>query len=340
MESKTVATPGAESPGTVDRTLARLAERQHGVVARRQLFALGLGPRTIERRIARERLHRIHRGVYAVGHRSLSAHGHWLAAVLAAGPGAVLSHRSAAALWELRPAAGSRIDVTVRARARRSRPRIAIHVTRDLRDRDRVQRAGIPVTSVARTLLDLGGMLSEAQLARAVEEAERLDRLDLRAIDDVCLRGRGRRGLGALLGVLADHSDPVPLTRSELERAFLDLCHEHRLPLPRVNHFIAGFEVDAVWLGQRLVVELDGYAFHRTRGAFERDRARDAALLLAGYRVLRFTHRRLEREPAGDCGDGASGAGRAHSDKRATWGNELAARSALLAGWPVSTSGG
>jgi very-short-patch-repair endonuclease len=171
-------------------------------------------------------------------------------------------------------------------------------VTRELLDRDRARRAGIPVTSVARTLLDLAGMLPERQLARAVEEAERLERLDLRAIEDVCLRARGRRGVGALLGVLADHSEAATATRSELERAFLGLCEDHRLPPPQVNRVIAGFEVDAVWPRRRLVVELDGYGFHRTRAAFERDRARDAALLLAGYRVLRFTHRRVEREPA------------------------------------------
>lgn len=291
-----VATPVAAEAG--DRALAHLAGSQHGLVARHQLFALGLGQRTVERRIARGQLHRIHRGVYAVGHRSLSPHGHWLAAVLAAGPGAVLSYRSAAALWELRPAVGSLVDVTVCARARRSRSRIAIHVTRELRDRDCAQHAGIPVTSIARTLLDLAGVLSEQQLGRAFEEAERLHRLDLRAIEDVCLRGRGRRGLGALLRVSADQSGPPPVTRSELERIFLDLCREHCLPQPRINDFVAGHEVDAVWPPQRLVVELDGYAFHRTRAAFERDRARDVALQLAGYKVLRFTHRRLSREPA------------------------------------------
>jgi very-short-patch-repair endonuclease len=282
----------------VDRALASLAGCQHGVVARRQLLALGLRHRTIERRIARGRLHRIHRGVYAVGHRSLSAQGRWLAAVLAVGPDAVLSHRSAAALWELRPAAGARVDVTVPGRARRRRQGVAIHVTRELRDRDCAQREGIPVTSVARTLLDLAGVFPEPQLSRAFEQAERTGQLDLRAVEDVCLRGRGRRGLGALLRVLADQRGPAPAIRSELERIFLDLCREHRVPQPRINDFVVGFEVDAVWLRQRLVVELDGYDFHRTRAAFERDRARDTALQLAGYRVLRFTHRRLRQEPA------------------------------------------
>jgi very-short-patch-repair endonuclease len=268
------------------------------VVARRQLSALGFGAQAIDHRIAQGRLHRIHHGVYAVGHRSLSAHGRWMAAVLAIGPDAVLSHRSAAALWGIRPAVGPRIDVTVRAAARRRRSRIAVHVTRELRGRDRARRAGIAVTSVPRTLLDLGGVVPAAQLARAFEEAERLDLLDMRAIEDVCRRGRGRRGLGALMRILADHTDSAPAIRSELERAFVDLCEVHRLSRPQVNALAAGFEVDALWPRQRLVVELDGYAFRRTRGAFERDRHRDATLLLAGYRVLRFTHRRLQREPA------------------------------------------
>jgi very-short-patch-repair endonuclease len=296
-ESRHIAGKTASAPA-VDRTLAGIAERQHGVVERAQLLALGLGPRTIERRLAAGRLHRLHRGVYAVGHRSLTVQGRWLAAVLALGPDAVLSHRSAAALWELRPAGGRRIDVTVPGHGRHSRPRIAVHVARELPDRDRAMRAGIPVTSVARTLLDLAGVVPETQLARVFEEAERLELVDLRAVEDVCLRGRGRRGVGTLPRVLAEQNGLLPMTRSELERHFLAICREHGLPTPRVNCPVSGFEVDALWPRERLIVELDGYAFHRTRGAFERDRARDTALQLAGYRVLRFTHRRLQREPA------------------------------------------
>jgi very-short-patch-repair endonuclease len=172
-----------------------------------------------------------------------------------------------------------------------------VHATAELPAHDRAQREGIPVTSVARTLLDLAGIIPERQLRRAFEEAERLDLLDMRAVDDVCRRGRGRRGLGAVPRTLADHG-PTPATRSELERAFIGLCQVHRLPLPHVNALISGFEVDALWPHQRLVVELDGFAFHRTRGAFERDRHRDTTLMPAGYRVLRFTHRRSQRDPA------------------------------------------
>ncbi len=281
----------------VDWALADLASRQHGVVARDQLLALSISTETIKRRVTAGRLHPIHRGVYAVGYSSLSAHGRWLAAVLAIGPDGVLSHRSAAALWGLRPTASARIDVTVLGRARRARQGIATHVTRQLPDRDRAERAGIPVTSVARTLLDLAAVVPEHQICSAFEEAERLRLLDLRAIEDVCRRGWGRRGLGALLRVAADQSDPPAATRSELERAFLDFCQRQSLPPPRMNAIVAGLEVDAVWEPQRLIVELDGFAFHRTRAAFERDRVRDSALQLAGYRVLRFTHRRLMQEP-------------------------------------------
>jgi very-short-patch-repair endonuclease len=285
-------------PSAATLAIADLAERQYGIVARRQLVELGLAKRTIDRRLAARSLHLIHRGVYSVGHRGLTPHGYWLAAALAVGPRAVLSHRSAAALWGLRSTAASRVDVIAPRRGRLSRPGIAVHTTRHLPDRDRAVRAGIPVTSVPRTLVDVAGLLPRRQLARMVEEAERLGLLDLDAIEEVCLRSNGRRGLRKLHGVLATQSDVIPATRSELERAFLDLCREHCLPTPRVNQWIAGFEVDAVWPEQRLIVELDGYEYHRTRGAFERDRARDAALLLAGHRVLRFTRRRLKREPA------------------------------------------
>jgi very-short-patch-repair endonuclease len=234
--------------------------------------------------------------VYAVGHRVLTSHGRWLAGVLAVGPGALLSHRSAAALWELGVGAGTRVDVTVTAPARRSRQGVAVHETRELQDRDRARRNGIPVTSVARTLLDLAEVIPKRRLERAVEEAERLRLFDLRAIDDVCERGTGRRGLGALRAAVEAQRPSASFTRSELERILIDLCHENDLPRPRGNHWVCGFEVDAVWPEQRLVVEVDGYEFHRTRAAFERDRARDAALQVAGFRVLRFTRRGLERE--------------------------------------------
>ncbi len=159
-------------------------------------------------------------------------------------------------------------------------------------------RDRIPVTSVARTLLDLAEALSPTQLRRAFEEADRLELIDMRAIEQLLDRSRGRRGLKPLAALLATHRGPAPPIRSELERLFLDLCHRADLPPPTVNAHVEGLEVDALWPEQRLIVELDGYAFHRTRASFESDRTRDATLQLAGYRVLRVTHRRLDAEPA------------------------------------------
>jgi Protein of unknown function (DUF559) len=155
---------------------------------------------------------------------------------------------------------------------------------------------------VARTLLDLSEVLASTQLQRAFEEADRLRVFDMGEIERICKRSRGRRGLRTLGLVLARCRDSAPVTRSELERRFLDLCDSAGLPPPAVNSHAAGMEVDTLWPEQRLVVELDGYAFHHTRGSFERDRARDAALQPGGYRVLRVTHHRLESDPAAVAG--------------------------------------
>jgi Transcriptional regulator, AbiEi antitoxin/Protein of unknown function (DUF559) len=284
-----------DSPG--DRPIAELAARQHGVVARRQLIELGFGRGAIDRRRYAGRLHRVHRGVYAVGHPRLVGRGRWIAAVLACGSEALLSHRSAAALWGLRPNIGSVVDVTA-GRSHAGERGIRVHRVRALDPEDRATRDGIPVTTVPRTLLDLGETVSPTQLQRAFEEAERLGLLDMRAIERLRDRSRGRRGLRSLLALLDAHRGPPPMTRSELERRFLDLCRDAGLPPPIVNATAAGMEVDMLWPRQRLVVELDGHAFHRTRAAFERDRVRDAALQRAGHRVLRVTDRRLSAEPA------------------------------------------
>lgn len=221
-----------------------------------------------------------------------------MAAVLACSKGALLSHQSAAALWQFRTTSRAQVDVTVPGRTRRGRPGVALHLVRNLHPDDGTARDRIPVTTVARTLLDLGEALSPTQLQRAFEEADRLELIDMRAIEQLLERSRGRRGLKPLAALLATHRGPAPPIRSELERLFLDLCHRADLPPPTVNARVEGWEVDALWREQRLIVELDGYAFHGDRASFERDRTRDATLQLAGYRVLRVTHRRLETEPA------------------------------------------
>ena len=219
-----------------------------------------------------------------------------MAAVLACGTDALLSHGSAAALWDLLPVAAKRIDVTAPGN-RRLRRDISVHRTGQLHRDDRTQRDGIPVTTVARTLLDLAEVVRPRQLERAVDQAERLELFDLRAIEALRERSHGRHGLAALEAVLSEYGGPAP-TRSELERRFVNLCRKANLPPPAINSFIAGFEVDAAWHDERVAVELDSYGFHRTRQAFERDRARDGVLQLEGYRVLRLTHRRLEKEEA------------------------------------------
>jgi len=168
---------------------------------------------------------------------------------------------------------------------------------------DATLRDGIPVTTVERTILDLAELVDTRTLHRVFEEAERLRLVDMQAIGRVYERNRGRHGLRPLRHLITSSRLPEPAARSELERRFLDLCDEAGLPRPAVNVLVAGFEVDALWPAERLVVELDGHEFHRTRAAFERDRARDAALAVAGYTVVRVTYRRLLAEPAQIAGE-------------------------------------
>ena len=220
-----------------------------------------------------------------------------MAAVLSCGPRALLSHRSAADLWGILPTSSGRIDVTA-ARTSSGRPGITLHRPRRVHPEDRAENENIPVTSIARTLLDLAEVIRPHRLRRSVDEAERLQIFDLRAVERLIARSHGRRGLPRLRAALSDYRGPPPATRSELERRFLDLCHDAALPRPEVNVLIAGFDVDVAWPHPGLIVELDSHAFHRGRTAFESDRERDAALQLAGYRVVRITDRRLRNEPA------------------------------------------
>lgn len=283
--------------GGGDPAMAELADRQHGVVSRTQLLALGFGRRAIQHRIDRGRLHRIHSGVYAVGRSSLDPAGHRMAALLRAGPDAVISHRTAAALWGLMPTAQTMIDVTIPRRGIRSPRAIRIHCSEVLDPADRTTIDGIPVTSLPRTLLDLAPILRPDQLLRVIEQAVRLGRFDLAAVEADVARAP-RRGVARLRGVLADYREPAP-TRSELERSFVALVERARLPKPQVNVQVAGLEVDFCWPEAWLVVELDGRAFHTSPRQFERDRLRDAQLQRAGYRVLRVTFKRLHEDPAG-----------------------------------------
>ncbi|MEX2252531.1 MAG: DUF559 domain-containing protein [Thermoleophilaceae bacterium] len=289
---------GSNDPGLVERAIVRLAAAQHGVFARWQLLEVGLGADAIQHRVAIGRLHVVHRGVYALSPAPLTTKGHWMAAVLACGPAAVLSHRSAAALWGIASDSSTRTDVTA-GRSGRKGPRVVrLHRVRGLHRDDCTLRDGIPVTSLARTLLDFGEIVNEGRLNGAIEEAERRRLLDLRAVEAVMKRNRGRRGLAPLAAALAGYRDPIHWTLSYLERAFVELCRLTGLPAPSINASVLGEEVDALWEAQRLIVEVDSFEFHRTRAAFERDRIRDAKLQAAGYRVLRFTYRRLTDDPA------------------------------------------
>jgi very-short-patch-repair endonuclease len=279
--------------------VARLAERQHGVVARRQLDALGMSSSAIGRWAKQGRLRRIHHGVYAVGHRVLTANGHRMAAVLAAGPGAVLSHASAAALWDIRPTSATRIDVSVRTPGGRAkRPGLRIHRATELRDDEITEHQGIRVTTPARTLLDLASSLPRRALERALDEAEIRDLYDLRALDATATAHAGQRGATRLAEALAQDGD-LTLTDSELEELMFTLCDQHGIERPAPRRWIAGLRVDFLFAAAHLVIETDSWSYHRTRRAFERDRERDAILARAGYRTLRFTHRQMTNDAAG-----------------------------------------
>jgi very-short-patch-repair endonuclease len=280
--------------GTPESRLAGLAEKQHGVVAREQLRALGLGEHAIVRRVKQGRLQRLHRGVYAVGHRALRPEGRMLAAVLACGPGAVLSHRSAAALWGLRYNDRARVDVTTTEKRGVGDPAIDLHRARTLDPTDITEHRGIPITTVARTFVDLAGVVDKPALDRALNQAEILGLYDHAALTEILDRSNGRRGAQALRTALAQ---PPALTRSELEAQFLTLCADRGLPQPSLNAAVCGYEVDFLWRQANLIVETDGYAYHRTRQAFERDRRRDGELKRAGYEVLRVTYWQVKREP-------------------------------------------
>jgi very-short-patch-repair endonuclease len=262
------------------------------------LLGLGFSDEAIELRLDMGRLHPLHREVYAVGHLSTSRNGRWLAAVLAYGNLALLSHRSAAALWGLARPWAPAVDVTAPAGRQgiHRRERIWIHRGR-LHPDDRAVRAEIPVTTIARTLFDLAEFVSLTRLESAWEEADRLNLLQLSAIERVCERGYGRRALKPIRRLLAE-ARASEITRSPLEDVFAAFCREHRLPTPSFNTMLLGYEVDALWPAQRLAAELDSWEFHRHRAAFERDRARDAALQASGYRTIRITDRRIANDPA------------------------------------------
>ena len=279
-------------------SIADIAERQHGVVAVAQLHALGIDDFAINRRVQAGYLHRIHRGVYAAGHRLLSMRGRYLAAVFGCGPDAVLSHRSGAHMWDLRRNS-VHIEVTV-PRGRAGPEGITVHRSRMLEPADMTEVDGIPVTSVARTLLDLASILSPRELGSAVDRAERLQLFDLDAMNAVLDRARGRRGAKRLRATVAAWR-PADV-RSELETRFHRFAHETGLPEFLANVLVDGeqhtHEVDVFWPPHGLIVQLDGFDYHRTRKDRERDATSDADLELRGHRVMRLTWGDVTVHPA------------------------------------------
>jgi very-short-patch-repair endonuclease len=280
-----------------DLRLAALAGRQHGVVAHAQLIKLGLPNHAIFERARRGRLHRIHRGVYAVGHRSLTRDAGWMAAVLAGAPGAVLRHHSAALLWRLRDRGPSGIDVTAPGR-RRPRQGIRFHRTRLPPDEVTVHH-GIPVTTVPRTLLDQAASLTTRGLERAINEADALGLTDPLSLPDLLARHPRTAGAAAARHALRARASGDTVTRSKLEERFLALLRRHPdLPWPSFNKHVGEYEVDLQWPDRRLAAELDGRATHLTPLAFETDRERDRRLAVAGWRVVRITWRQVTETPA------------------------------------------
>jgi very-short-patch-repair endonuclease len=280
-----------------DPDIAALADAQHGVVSRSQLSVMGFTKREIDRRIKARRLNGVHSGVYAVGHRVLTVEGRWMAAVLAGGAGAVLSHDSAAAAWDIRPVGAGAIHVTIpRTTGRDRRPGLRIHRSVTLRPEDTTVHRGIPITDPHRTLHDLARTLKSRPLEQAVNRAERL-------IDWTRLK---RSAPPSLQAVLQRYS--TTHTRSELEERFLRLCDDHGIPRPETNTRIEGYEVDFVWRDRRLIVEVDGYEHHRSPTAFAADRERDVVLTGMGWRVMRFTYEHVTRRAAWVAGALGTGA--------------------------------
>jgi very-short-patch-repair endonuclease len=266
---------------TPDVAAADLAARQHGVVARAQLLALGFDAGAITYRVKAGRLHPVHRGVYAAGHRPPSPLARAMAAVLACGPDALLSHRSAGALWRILPTWPVRSDVT----APTSRRHRGIHVHRSPHA-ETTTHYGIRVTTPARTLVDLADVLPPKHLTRALNEAQVQRLISPAELTTLFTRYPGRR--------TAQLTPERGATKSTLEDDFTRFLKRHRLPLPERNQTIAGHEVDAVYRDHRLVIELDSRQFHATTQAFENDRDRDADLLNAGFPAIRITHHRLK----------------------------------------------
>jgi very-short-patch-repair endonuclease len=278
------------------RAAWQLAGRQHGLVARRQLLALGFNSREIEHRVVRGRLHLVMRGVYAVGWPQLTQRRRWTAAVLACGKGALLSHRSAAALWEIGMERGREIDISVTRRCELKRPGLRVRGRPTLPPKDIAIRGGIPVTSPIRTLIDVAVELEPLALERSINEADKRELIDPETLRAELDGHAGEPGVKPLRSLLDKRT--FRLSDSDLEILFRPIAMEAGLPLPLTKQIVNGFEVDFFWPELGLVVETDGLRYHRTPSTQARDARRDRTHILTGMTPLRFTHYEIKYERA------------------------------------------
>jgi predicted transcriptional regulator of viral defense system len=296
---------GTYGPLDAQHAPAALASRQNGVFSLAQLEDLGLSASAVRKRAATGRLHRVHRGVYALTPAELlTRDGRFMAAILTCGPGAVLSHRSAAALHGLRATDRAGIDVTIPGRTKRKCAGIDVHRSTTLTAADTTTVNGIPCTTIPRSLLDLTTVVPTRGAERAFEQAEAQEVLDIPALQDQLQRNRHRNAMPRVRDLLAKYRPGAAPTESELEEGFLSLVCAAGCPAPERQVYIApddgepAIRVDFVWRAERLALETDGRKYHRTRRAFETDRRRDQRLTLAGWRVVRVTWRQVTDDPA------------------------------------------
>jgi very-short-patch-repair endonuclease len=264
--------------------MARLAARQYGVVTREQLIGLGYSDDAIDRAVTSGRLHQWHRSVFAVGHQALGPHGLCMAAVLFRGDGALISFQSAVWLWGLERKLEIPVHVSVRWRGHAQR------------DDDIAESERLPLTAVPRTLLDYASVAKTRRLERAIDQADRLELLDLAAVDLITEEVRGHRGRGALLRAMTIYREKG-FTRSGGEKRMLAALADARVQRPAINNFVEGYELDFFWERERFGVELDSWEHHRGRRSFEEDRKRQEELAMAGIETIRITGTRLKREP-------------------------------------------
>ncbi len=275
--------------------VAELAAKQHGLVTHAQLLRLGFSSGKIGRSSKALRLHRVHRGVYALGHAVLSDQARCLAAAMAGGRGAVVSHQAAAWLWKLQPECPKTIDVTVPQHGGK-RDGIALHHSSTLVPEEHGKFGPIPATALPRTLLYLAATTSPRATWSAIERAERRGVLDLAEIDAMLRRRHGHRGAAQLRNALGIYREPG-FYRARSERLLRALIRKAGLRQPKINTWVDKFEIDAYWEEERFAVEIDGWETHRTRKAFEKDRLRQEEMKLAGIDVVPISARRIEQHP-------------------------------------------